>query len=196
MAASEPRIVDDTIPDPESNPATATVLALNADIETLTTARDATETTPVKTTFKSAVFILTLVRVRLPVLFHLSTPPYLQYDQDEMINDDALVELAKSCARACNVLKNVTQGRDMNGLSSPSKKAVEDLGRYANPTNSFISMANDNERHQNLMQHRVHGHRTAGRHPRFSRNPPQAHRQVPHRVEDGIVGYTKGPRRT
>ena len=52
-----------------------------------------------------------------------------------MINDDALVELARHCARACNVLGDVIQGRDVNGLSSTSKKALEDLGRYANPAN-------------------------------------------------------------
>ena len=61
-----------------------------------------------------------------------------------MIDDDALVELAKDCARMCHVLKGVTQGRDLNSLSGPSKRAVEDLRRYANPANSSIPMASDN----------------------------------------------------
>ena len=47
-----------------------------------------------------------------------------------MINDDGLVELAKYCAETCYVLRNVAQGRDPDGLSGPSKKGIEDLGRY------------------------------------------------------------------
>ena len=50
-----------------------------------------------------------------------------------MTNDDGLVELAGYCARTCHVLKDVTQGRDADGLSGPGKEAVEDLGRYVDP---------------------------------------------------------------
>ena len=50
-----------------------------------------------------------------------------------MTSDKALVELAGYCARTCHVLKDVIQGRDADGLSCPSKEAVEDLGRYVDP---------------------------------------------------------------
>ena len=45
-----------------------TTAVLNADIETLTTARDTLEIIPVKAVFESVIVILTLVRVRDPVL--------------------------------------------------------------------------------------------------------------------------------
>ena len=57
-----------------------------------------------------------------------------------MINDDALVELAKCCARTCHVLKDVTQGKDTNILSGSSRKAIEDLGRYVDPAHRSLSM--------------------------------------------------------
>ena len=54
-----------------------------------------------------------------------------------MINDDALVELAGYCARTCHVLKDVTQERDADDLSGPSKKVIEDFGRYVNLAHSL-----------------------------------------------------------
>lgn len=78
MTVPESWTVDDMTSNSEFNSATATVSALNADIDTLTAAKDMTETTPVKATFESAVSILALVRVRIPVLF-----PFLQ----PLIND-------------------------------------------------------------------------------------------------------------
>ena len=50
-----------------------------------------------------------------------------------MADDDAFVELAKYCVRACHVLKTVTEGRGMDGLSGPAKKAVESLEKYIVP---------------------------------------------------------------
>ena len=48
-----------------------------------------------------------------------------------MINNEALVELAKYCARTCHVLKDVTRGRDTDSLNGPSDNVLEDLERYA-----------------------------------------------------------------
>ena len=45
-----------------------TTAALNADIDTLTAAEHALEIIPVKVVFESVIVILTLVRVRTPVL--------------------------------------------------------------------------------------------------------------------------------
>ena len=50
-----------------------------------------------------------------------------------MIDNDAYVELAKCCTRACHVLKIATEGRGVESLSGPSKKQIEDLVRYVNP---------------------------------------------------------------
>ena len=45
-----------------------TTVVLNADIETLTAIKDTLEIIPVKAVFESVIVILTLVRVRDPVL--------------------------------------------------------------------------------------------------------------------------------
>ena len=50
-----------------------------------------------------------------------------------MINEGALVESVKNCARMCHVLKGVTQGRGVDSLSGSSQKAIEDLRRYVSP---------------------------------------------------------------
>lgn len=51
-----------------------------------------------------------------------------------MIKEDSFVELAKTCIRACHMLKAATEGRGVENLNGPSKKGIEDLGRYVNPT--------------------------------------------------------------
>ena len=55
-----------------------------------------------------------------------------------MIDQDAYVELAKCCTRACHVLKTATEGRNAVSLSGPSKKRIEGLGRCVNPANSSL----------------------------------------------------------
>ena len=65
-----------------------------------------------------------------PCSVPLLAPIYQRYDQDETINDGALMELAGYCARTCHVLKDATLGRGADDLSDPSKKAIEDFGRY------------------------------------------------------------------
>ena len=57
----------DVTSNPESDSAKAAVL--DANIETLTAFRDMVEATPLKAIFESVVPILTIVRVRLLVLF-------------------------------------------------------------------------------------------------------------------------------
>ena len=56
-----------------------------------------------------------------------------------MINDDALVELAKYCAKTCHVLKDATRGKDAGSLSGSSRKAMEDLRTYVDPAQHSIS---------------------------------------------------------
>ena len=50
-----------------------------------------------------------------------------------MTKEDSFVELAKTCVRTCHVLKTVTDGRDTDSLSGPSRRWIEDLGRCADP---------------------------------------------------------------
>ena len=66
-AAFEPRMVGATALDPEANSTMA--VALNTEIKTLTAAKNTVEITPVKAAFESSITILTLVRVRVPILF-------------------------------------------------------------------------------------------------------------------------------
>lgn len=66
MTIFDPGPAGNAAPNPQSGLAAAAVL--NVDIEILTAARNAVEITSVKTTFESAIAILTLVRVGL--LFH------------------------------------------------------------------------------------------------------------------------------
>lgn len=54
--------------------------------------------------------------------------------QDKIIDDDAFVELAQCCARACLVLRTVTEGGGVGGLSEPAREAIETLEKYDNST--------------------------------------------------------------
>ena len=67
MATLEPWGVDDIPPTIEHHPSITTIL--NSDIETLTALKDTLEATHIKPIFESIIVILTLVRVRLLVLF-------------------------------------------------------------------------------------------------------------------------------
>ena len=108
-----------------------TIAVLDADIETLTATKNTVKITLVKAAFESAVVILTVVRVS-PCSVPFFVPAHQQRDQNEMIDNDALVELAKYCVKMCHMLKGVTQGMDANRLSGPSEKVIEDFGRYVN----------------------------------------------------------------
>ena len=57
----------DVTPNPESDSATTEVL--NTKIKTLIAFKDVVEDTPLKAMFESVILILTIVRVRLLVLF-------------------------------------------------------------------------------------------------------------------------------
>ena len=63
-----------------------------------------------------------------------------------MIDDDAYVELAKCCTRACHVLKTTTEGRSVDSLSDPSKKQIDDLGRCVDPASCFLPIIMSNAR--------------------------------------------------
>jgi len=72
MTTPESWAVGDTPPNIEHQPAITAVL--NAEINTLTVFKDSIESTPIKAVFESVIAILTLVRVRFPVLVPLLHP--------------------------------------------------------------------------------------------------------------------------
>ena len=79
------------------------------------------------------------------------------------MNDDGLVKLAKYCARTCHVLDNATHGRDVDSLSGPSKKAIEDLGRYVDLAHSSLSTITSGIRTMHDIESMVNEHRNCGR---------------------------------
>ena len=126
MPAPGPRAVSD-IPSTVGCHLAATAV-LNTDIETLTAFKDAVEVSPVKEIFESIIAILTLVKVGLLVLL-----PFLRsLIGDEVVEKDSVVELTRTCVRACHVLKTATDGRNVEGLSDPSQSQIEDFGRCVN----------------------------------------------------------------
>jgi len=50
-----------------------------------------------------------------------------------VIEEDSFVELAKTCVRTFHVLRKVTDGRDIDSLSGPIRRRIEELGRCVNP---------------------------------------------------------------
>jgi hypothetical protein len=63
-----------------------------------------------------------------------------------MIDDEAYVELAKWCTRACHVLKTATDGRSVDSLTDSSKKQADNLGRCVHPVNSFLPIITSDTR--------------------------------------------------
>jgi len=128
MTTFEPWAAGDTPLNIGSHPAATAML--NANIGTLTATNDTLEIIPVKVLFESVIVILGFIRVSVTVM-----PPFLllisrRYGQDEMANDNAFMELAMYCVRACHVLKTATEGRDMHGLNRLTKEAIESLEKY------------------------------------------------------------------
>ena len=72
-----------------------------------------------------------------------------------MIGDDAYVELALCCARACHVLKTAPEGKSVDSLSDPSKKQIENLGRCVDPVSSFLPIITSGIRTVRLIQSAV-----------------------------------------
>ena len=59
-----------------------------------------------------------------------------------MVDEDLLVDLAKSCIRTCRMLKTVTEGGGVDDLSGLSKQ-IEELERCADPARfSLLTMTN------------------------------------------------------
>ena len=65
-------MVSDTLPDAEQR--STAIAVLSAGVTSLTSPKDTTEVTSVKAVFESVVAVLTLVKVRLFVVFSFSRP--------------------------------------------------------------------------------------------------------------------------
>ena len=142
---------------PDVRARSVTIAALNADVNILTAAQESLEVDPVNAMFETVIAVLVLVRVcAFPLIpFLRSPPPHLQ---NEMVDDDALVELVQCCARACLVLKTVTEGEDVDKLSEPVQKAIESLEKYVDSAQSPLSSVTNNARTIHYIQSKVDKH--------------------------------------
>lgn len=75
-----------------------------------------------------------------------------------MTDDDALIELAQCCARACLVLKAAMEGEDVSNLSDPVQKAIESLEKYVNSTQLPLSSITKYIRTVHYIQSKVDQH--------------------------------------
>jgi len=93
--------------------------------------RNAAEDSPAKQIFKTVRTTLALVRVSTPTLL-----PHMDFhrepNQDKLIDDKDSVQLSESCFNACNALKTVVQGRNVDGLDDSVRIALKDLERCVN----------------------------------------------------------------
>lgn len=71
MTTLEPWVVGNT---PVVEPHPTTNAALSADMKTFAAFKDTVKATPIKTVLESVIVVLTLVRVRVPVLSPFSHP--------------------------------------------------------------------------------------------------------------------------
>ena len=61
-----------------------------------------------------------------------------------MTEEDSFVELVKTCARTCHVLKTMSEERSVGSLSDLGKEQIEELGRCVDPVQPpLLTIIND-----------------------------------------------------
>ena len=98
---------------------------LNAVIQGLNLAKDASGIAPAKTLFGSVSTILAIVRVSF--LLVLSTDCRLRCTQDALINQVDCVELGLACADVCIALDRGLNGKGLNDLNSSVREEINQL---------------------------------------------------------------------
>ena len=98
---------------------------LNTAIEALNIANDLSSITPAKAVFSSVGTLLTMIRVRVPLL-RLSITGSLG-NQDSMVNEIDYVELGLACADVCRALDRGMNGRRVDELSQSVFQAIVQL---------------------------------------------------------------------
>ena len=90
------------------------------------------------------------------------------------------MKLAKYCTRTCHVLNDATHGRDVDSLSGPSKKAIEDLGRCVDLAHSSLSTITSDIRTMHDIESMVNERRNCARDLRHHRS---------NYAEDGLITW-------
>ena len=99
------------------------LLLLNAAIEVMNIAKEASSPTPAKAVFGSVSIILTMIRVGLlPV--HLDQPQADVPTQDSMMNITDYVDLGLACAEVCKALDRGMDGKKLDDLSQSVREAI------------------------------------------------------------------------
>lgn len=97
--------------------------ALNAAIESLNPAENASSIGPARAVFDSATTLLTMIRVCFLSfcndLLHVHTP-----GQDSMVNEPGCVELGLFCADICRALNQGVNGKKEDELSRSARNAI------------------------------------------------------------------------
>jgi hypothetical protein len=99
---------------------------LNATIEVMNLAKEASSPTPAKAVFGSVSIILTMIRVGLlPVRLDQSQANVLI--QDSMMNVTDYVDLGLACAEVCRSLDRGMDGKQLDDLSQSVREAINQL---------------------------------------------------------------------
>ncbi|KAF9778164.1 hypothetical protein BJ322DRAFT_500310 [Thelephora terrestris] len=110
MATAGPQAGFNTLPIIFCHP--ETTVAMDADIQSLTTFKDTADSTPVKDVFEPVIAILTIVK-------------------DGTVTEDVFAELAGFCSKICHILETVD---DLAGFA----ESIKDLGRIVSDIESAV----------------------------------------------------------
>ena len=100
--------------------------ALNALIEAMDNAGEISSITSTKVVFGSVSVLLTMIRVRLSLLY-VTICLRLTFDQESMISQQDHVDLGQNCAEICRVLDRGTKGKKIEDLSQSVHEAISQL---------------------------------------------------------------------
>ena len=99
--------------------------SLNLAIDAVNLAKEVSSITPAKVVFGSVGVLLTMIRVRLLLLYH--EIPRFTRCQDSMANQLDYVELGLFCADICKALDRATDGRRLDEFSQSVCDAINQL---------------------------------------------------------------------
>ena len=98
---------------------------LNAAIEVLTIAKEATSATPAQVVFGATVVLL--ARIKVSFLHVRMRSSGLTRNQDLMLNEMEYVELGLFCANICKALDRGMRGKKLDDLSQTVCDAINQL---------------------------------------------------------------------
>lgn len=111
---------------PQSKGRERVLTALDTLIQILDVAKDACGIPPAQAAFGITSALLTIIRVRPPLLWNYGLP-LMTLIQDTMANKQDYVELGKTCANVCQALNRGLNGRQLDDLSQSVIEAIGQL---------------------------------------------------------------------